>query len=65
MKHKGTLSIGVRRKSHAFQLLAPKQVSVWSKAFLAMVQVATGEILGMLTIRESKPDAYSTSNLCI
>lgn len=50
MKHKGTPSIGVRRKSHAFQLMALKQVSVWTKAFLAMLWVATGEILGMVMV---------------
>jgi len=37
MEHKGTLSVGARRKSYAFQLMAPKQISVWTKACLAML----------------------------
>lgn len=36
MKHRGTLSLGVGRKSYTFQLLAVKQVSVWTKVFLAL-----------------------------
>lgn len=36
VKHKGTLSVGVERKSYTFQLLELKQVSVWTKVFLAL-----------------------------
>lgn len=50
MKQKGTLTIGARRKSHAFQVMAPKQVSVCTTAYLTMLWVATGKILGMLTV---------------